>query len=284
MSVVASLKEKLMSLQHNGFWWLLAATASAMLSVGRRSPNFIYRDAEGDWVHRQSGATLYSRAYSSISIEELSSRVLDVWCYEYNIKAGDIVVDIGAGVGDDALIFSRLVGPTGRVIAIEASPQTFRCLAKTIKANGLHNVTALCLAISDGAGEVFMEDDDRSHLANRVGVESGTRVTATTLDNLLRDIELTEPTVVKMNIEGAETAALRGAGRTLKSRAHWIISCHDFITAPGYEKSATHADVTALLKNAGLEVLPARVDERVWIPFDVYARPSWLCRCAGGSL
>jgi hypothetical protein len=77
-----------------------------------------------------------------------------------------------------------------------------------------------------------------------------------------------------MNVEGAETAILCGASQALKSKSHWAVECHDwFAHLPGYETSATYADVTALFTGAGLEILAARVDEREWLPFHVYARP-----------
>jgi hypothetical protein len=77
-----------------------------------------------------------------------------------------------------------------------------------------------------------------------------------------------------MNVEGAETAILCGASQALKSKSHWAVECHDFMAqVPGYEECATYADVTALFTRAGLEILAARVDERPWLPFYVYARP-----------
>ena len=52
------------------------------------------------------------------------------YCLRYQPKPGDTVVDVGAGMGDDTLVFSRMVGPSGRVFSFEAHPDTFRCLQK----------------------------------------------------------------------------------------------------------------------------------------------------------
>ena len=41
------------------------------------------------------------------------------------------ILDIGAGVGEDTLAFSKDVGPGGRVLSVEAHPGTFRMLEKT---------------------------------------------------------------------------------------------------------------------------------------------------------
>jgi FkbM family methyltransferase len=119
----------------------------------------------------------------------------DNWLYDYRIKQGDTVVDIGAGIGDDAVFFSRLVGLTGRVVAVEANPRTFRCLEKTVKANGLSNVTAVHVALSDSVGDIFI-DDSSQHAHNRIraeGLEGSVKVKATTLDNLLLELCICGP-------------------------------------------------------------------------------------------
>jgi FkbM family methyltransferase len=271
MPVVSTLKAKLVWLQHTRLRWLLAATSSAWLSVKRRTPILIYPDKEGYWVNRQLGTIFYNRSYSNVSPDEILSKLFDIWCYRCRIKAGDTVVDIGAGVGDEAVIVSRIVGPAGKVIAIEANPKTFRCLEKTIAANKLRNTIIVHAAVCDNIGEVFIEDDE-NHQSNRMGCGTGERVTATTLDRILLDLDTTRPNFVKINVEGAETAVLRGASRTLGSVANWVVSCHDFMAhQPGYESSATYSGVTDILRKAGLDILPARVDARPWVPFYVYA-------------
>jgi tRNA G46 methylase TrmB len=62
---------------------------------------------------------------------------------EYIPKEGDVVIDVGAYTGDTALIFSRLVGEKGRVIAFEPDSYCFQKLVKNIKALRLKNVVAL---------------------------------------------------------------------------------------------------------------------------------------------
>ena len=52
-------------------------------------------------------------------------------------------MDVGAGVGEETLTFSRAVGARGEVICIEAHPRTHQCLEMLIRYNRLENVTAL---------------------------------------------------------------------------------------------------------------------------------------------
>ena len=112
--------------------------------------------------------------------------------------------------------------------------------------------------------------DVESHVANRVDAESGIPVPARPLDDILADLGITEPTLVKMNIEGAEVAALRGAERPLRAGTRWIVSCHDFIVGDD-PALKTYGPVTKKFRDAGLVVRQPRADGRPWIPYYVYA-------------
>lgn len=266
------MKSTLTRLQHTRWHPVLALAATVGLTLKRRSPTVVYRDRDGDWVNRQPDATFCSTQYSTVRYGEVRDEVIDYWCHAYRPQPGDTVIDIGAGVGDEAVVLSRMVGPSGRIVAIEAHPSTFRCLRKTVEANGLDNVLALHVAISDAEGELAIEDRGQ-HKANRVGRTGGIPVRAVTLDRLLEEHGLAGVDLVKINIEGAETAALRGSERALGMVRHWVVSCHDFIAhVPGFEHSATRADVLELLRRAGMRIHPARSGHpKPWVADFVYA-------------
>src|SRR5512138_2867115 len=57
-----------------------------------------------------------------------------------SVKSGMVVVDIGANIGYYTLLFARLVGPQGRVIAFEPDPATFALLKKNVDSNQHRNV------------------------------------------------------------------------------------------------------------------------------------------------
>jgi hypothetical protein len=67
-------------------------------------------------------------------------------------KAGWTVVDAGAHVGWYTLIASKMVGPKGKVIAIEPEPRNFSLLCKNIHDNKLKNAIPLMVALSDNDG------------------------------------------------------------------------------------------------------------------------------------
>ncbi len=248
-----------------------AAAVSAVLSVQRMSRCFVWRDDDGDWLTWQRELKLYSPTPNTKRFRDVLSEPLDLWCRGRAIRSGGTVVDVGAGVGDDLVAFSRMVGPGGRVIAIEAHPVTFRCLQKTIRANALSNVTAVQVAVGEGDGTVLI-DDGESHLSSRVGAR-GTSVPQRSLDALLAELGVTQVDLLKVNIEGAEWPALRGMRRTFASVTELVVSCHDFIAdAGGPSELRTFAAVTGFLRAEGFQIETRSEDPRPWVRYYCYAR------------
>jgi hypothetical protein len=72
------------------------------------------------------------------------------------LRPGDVFVDAGANVGFYTLLASRLVGPTGRVLAIEMMPATADILRQHVAINDCTNVELVEKALSDRAGDTIM--------------------------------------------------------------------------------------------------------------------------------
>lgn len=250
---------------------VLALAATWVYSARRRVWQSFAVDRDGYWVNRTPIGTVVSPGVSLVDARAMEAVVRRDWCARYLPGPGDVVVDVGAGVGEEALVFSRLVGPTGRVIAIEAHPRTAECLRRTVALSRCTNVTVLACAVSDRDGEVHIGDED-AHLANSIvagGV--GVAVPARRLDAVLREAGLDRVDFVKMNIEGAEVAALRGTD--LDRVRHLCISCHDFVAdRHGSESMRTREAVTRLLEAAGFETTRgSREEARPWIADNVHA-------------
>jgi FkbM family methyltransferase len=94
----------------------------------------------------------------------------EIGCLERELSSGDVFVDIGANVGFYSLIASRIVGPSGRVVAIEAEPDTYDALRRNIAMNRCSHVTAVNLGVSDKEAVLTMQvaADDGLH-RNRGG-------------------------------------------------------------------------------------------------------------------
>jgi FkbM family methyltransferase len=250
------------------YWWaiverldrpgrrgLLVLPASLWVSFTYRTPCFVYW-REGAWIHRYRGAkiphaTLGRAAPPAVFTAQARELVL----YDYTPREGDTVFDIGAGIGAETLLFSRLVGDSGQVVAMEAHPRTFRRLLDLCQANRLENVTPLQIAVSDADGTVVISDRG-DHLRNTV-VEAGEgiEVKARRIDTVAKELSVTRIDLLKMNIEGAERQAIRGVGPLLAGTRHLCISCHDFLADDnGSEELRTKRFVRDFLLEHGFQV------------------------------
>src|SRR5579862_9114771 len=136
----------------------------------------------------------------------------DYWFGHYQPKPGDVIVDVGAGRGEDVLPFSCKTGVAGRVLAIEAHPVSYQILDKFCQLNKLANTTPIHVAVMDCPSVVTIDDEDiwEANTVSSTSTGPGTPVRATTLDQLCKEQEITRIDFLKMNIEGAEAFALRG--------------------------------------------------------------------------
>jgi len=83
--------------------------------------------------------------------------VKDVYFHKHyhplDLKAGDVVLDVGAHIGSFSIKASRLVGREELVVAVEPEIENYRMLAENIRINGLGNVVPLLMALSDIPGQ-----------------------------------------------------------------------------------------------------------------------------------
>lgn len=206
--------------------------------------------------------------------EQYASETRDYWLRFYEPKEGDTIIDVGAGHGEDTFTFSRLVGKTGRVIAIEAHPLSFKALKNFCRLNHLDNVTPVHLALMDKPGEVRIIESE-AWTENRVtsNGEPASSLTAPggTLDVLCRDLAIQEISFLKMNIEGAEHFALVGAEETMPRMRHICVACHDFRADRGDgEQLRTRALVERVLTQAGFALCFRSDDKRDYVRDQVF--------------
>ena len=188
----------------------------------------------------------------------------------YVPRRGDVVVDVGAGIGTEVLPLSHRVGNEGRVIAIEPVKSVFSCLERTVTGNALHNVILHCVAIADGRDSVPMSALQVDHVANSAFRSAAMQVASTTLDHLLVDIPRID--WLKMNIEGAERLAILGMEETAKKTRSVVVSCHDFLAdSTGIEAMRTREFVKSWFEDHGFRVWTRKSDPRPWIRDQVWA-------------
>lgn len=210
---------------------------------------------EGDWIQRFPTCTLVEPRLTLWTPEKIQRSTSEFFLYKYLPREGDTIIDVGAGTGWETLFFSKGVGLSGRVIAIEAHPRTFHCLSKVCEKNRLENVTPVQAAVGDREGEVQISDSNGHEANSIIGVASGIRVAGTTLDSISRTYGLSRVDFLKMNIEGAERLALSGMGGMAQKTKNVCIACHDFLADEGGPNELrTKADVIRFLKENGFIV------------------------------
>jgi FkbM family methyltransferase len=150
---------------------------------------------------------------------------------KYLPSLGDVIVDIGSGVGAEISMMSRMVGDGGVVYAIEADPSLYRKNLKVVELLGLSNVVCLNVAITDFDGyvnlNIFSEDGNDSTIYG--SGENSVRVESRSIDSLFLEHGISSVDYIKINIEGAEKQALMGCINSFASIKNWCVSCHDFI-------------------------------------------------------
>jgi FkbM family methyltransferase len=148
------------------------------------------------------------------------------------LRPGGVVLDIGANIGWHTLLMAQLVGPTGRVIAVEANPHVCNNLRENIRLNRFEHVQILSIAIanSEGTAEFLaplaedassgdghvLPDQDRSGCA-------AIRVKTSSLDQIVCDLGLDRIDFIKIDVEGFEWAVLQGARSTIERHRPHII-------------------------------------------------------------
>lgn len=142
------------------------------------------------------------------------------------LRPGDAFVDVGAHWGYFSLLAADRVGPTGRVLSVEADPRIHAILSRNRALNpALLQWDVVHRAAAAEVGEVDLEgfpDDGDNWGLSRIGAEvsSGAprfRVQAAPVDALLDERQVARVALLKMDIEGAEWLALRGMQAGLRS-------------------------------------------------------------------
>lgn len=256
-----------------GFRLLLRSAFNQHLKMYNYDAEVLY---DKYWMHRIGGDWLidgerfsYFKAHIPnwpVVADRIFMEVRDLWLWKYTPAEGDVILDVGAGVGYETCVFSRAVGPNGRVIAVEAHPKTYSMLEKVIKYNAVHNVLPVHAAASDSNGTVFISDDSNYefNIISKVGNLSHVKyaVPEVRLDDLLKKHGVQHVDFIKMNIEGAEIYALPGCTSTLEKTRAVVIATHDFAKSYNVETRQFAIDV---LQSHGFNISQREDDVRDYV-------------------
>ena len=169
------------------------------------------------------------------------------------LRPGDVMIDAGANIGLFTVLAAAQVGSQGRVIACEPSATTMELLRGNVTLNGFGWVELREVALAEQPGRLEMQVfEPGSGFSSFAPAETlGARtvdVDVTTLDRVAGDL-LERTRVVKLDVEGAELRALRGAGALLeRARPDFIVELEPEHLA---RQGCVAGDVQALFDAAG---------------------------------
>jgi FkbM family methyltransferase len=134
---------------------------------------------------------------------------------ERSLRASDVFWDVGANVGAYALIAASLARDSARIVAVEPAPASYAALCDNVALNGLErSITPLPVLLGERTGLTTLEPAEAGAAEHELGGE-GVAALAYRLDDLIAAHGLPAPTLMKIDVDGAEAAVLSGAGDTL---------------------------------------------------------------------
>jgi FkbM family methyltransferase len=192
--------------------WSVPATHFFGLEPG--SWNFTTRTAFGGSISAQMRDTVGRYIYY-FGVWEPN---LTNWI-EGRLRPGDVFIDVGANIGYHTVLASRLVGASGKVVAIEALPAIFATLQENITINGANNVRAVNCAVWDSRdlitfysepGELAVTTTAVRAWAKQWKLQKEYQVAAEPLSTILEPHEFETARLIKIDVEGAEWHVLSG--------------------------------------------------------------------------
>lgn len=132
------------------------------------------------------------------------------------LKAGDLVVDIGANIGTHTVFFAKAVTTTGTVVAFEPQRLVFQTLCGNVALNGLTNVTCFQAAVGDKRGQVAFPALDPRQTYNFGAVRPSTDQKGELVDVVpVDELNLQRCALLKVDVEGMEAQVIAGARETI---------------------------------------------------------------------
>lgn len=218
-----------------------------------------------------------SNDYPSGTVEEPVQRALGEL-----LEPGDVFFDVGANIGFFTLVASRFVGDRGGLYAFEARASIAKSAEKNFRRNGLDAIV-IPVAVGDSNGTTTLlvaehpggSTIEQSKAVTTLRVQS---VDLVTLDHLVESGRVRVPDVVKIDVEGAEPAVVRGMHSTLER--HRPIVLFELDDAELSKVERQYVDMQTMFSEVGYlceRLDPSYVDVG-WHVIHAVARPE-MPRC-----
>lgn len=179
---------------------------------------------------------------------------------------GAVALDVGANVGAYALLLGAWVRPGGRVYAFEPSPAAFDGLRRHVALNGLAGVVhPVRAAVSDRTGTAALAGADQQGTSRLAMAGDGTTETVETMtiDDFCARRGIA-PTLIKIDVEGWELEALRGARETIARGGEGLALFVEMHPTAWRERGLEPDEVRNELARQGLRAVPLREVPDPW--------------------
>ncbi|MDJ0677132.1 MAG: FkbM family methyltransferase [Calothrix sp. MO_167.B42] len=137
------------------------------------------------------------------------------------LKPGDVFYDIGANIGFFTVLAAHLVGNSGYVYGFEPVPENVQRIRHNLQLNNFSHTTVLETAVSvhTGKGRLLLARHSGGAMLASAGTpvdfKGAMNVNLTSIDDLVAQKTLKPPTLVKIDVEGAEIDAFKGMKQTI---------------------------------------------------------------------
>jgi FkbM family methyltransferase len=173
------------------------------------------------------------------------------------LERGDVLIDVGANIGWYSLVLDRLAAADTDIYAFEPDPGNFELLVQNVAMNNASRVRPVPYALADqpGTRTLYLYAQKNRGRHSMLPINDGARIEieAVTLDDFWQQQNLADrrPGFIKMDVEGYELFALRGARTVLQRCASVLIEY-----SPAYMRKAgvEPAELYDLLAGTGLQV------------------------------
>ncbi len=213
--------------------------------------NVGFDKATGFYRYKRFGKNVYIRHPRHFQKEKDLLWVCEnIFFHHYRPKDGDVVVDLGAGYGEEAVYLSTF-SPKVNYIGVEAQPVIYECLANTYRNLG-STFTASPYVISERESIKFISQFSYSSVGEIP--EGYIDVPTMPWGRFLQRYNIDRIDLFKMNIEGAEKEILQHIN-DFSFIKRFIISCHDFRANNNEgEWYRTKEEVLSILKKNGYSI------------------------------
>lgn len=191
---------------------------------------------------------------------QLSWNPAEYAAFRAAVQPGMLAFDIGANVGAYSLLLAEWVGRRGAVYAFEPEPSLYEGLRAHVSLNRLESVvTPVAAAISDheGTGAFLVAETTGEGRLAMPAEEAGRaqQVFLLTIDSFCARAGVT-PDFIKIDVEGWELAALRGARETIRRAGANLWLFVELHPSRWPALNITRQDVLEELDRLGLEIVP----------------------------